>query len=884
MRSVLEDPRIGGFAVTLCQDAPSHVWRTLIVEFFTSNDPDELLLLYISGHAVKDKAGKLYFAATDTRTDRLLATAIPASFIYDALSGAPRRRVLLILDTCFSGAFATGIKAAQAVNFADYFDEGAGVAVLAASGAIQHALGDRNDAHIRPSLFSRHIIEGLRSGKADLDGDGEVSVEDLFGYVSHKVRGETGHQQPEKWHFGVGADLALASNPFPRPGRLPQDIVELLEDSRADVRALAVGKLARLLTAKPLSLSLAARHALKQLRSDDSRKVSDAAAAVLRKAHAQPAAATVAPVPSSTQPRARLRQEPASGGRSPALAAAPSTLEALVSRARAAVSRRRRSHGARLLVQAFNNAGKPPSPEAHAWLIEAGEAWVVAARSSRALRAFTLAHSVAFTRAAAGPTSDPWQGALAASLTKMGEALTVQGNLRGALERFKAALDIRGKLAVAAPADSERLHELAVSQVKAGEAMTAQGDPAGGLDAFRAAQAIGEKLALVDQTNASWQRDLAITYHRIGETLRAQGDFAGALQSSQAALGLMEQLAADSTSMAWQRDLASVHRGMAETLRLQGELNAALRTYQAALDISKRLVVCDPTHTQWRRDVAVASRGKGETLTAQGDLIGGLRSYRAALGISEQLAAADPSNTLWQRDVARSKTLVRQISLKRKIGTLAARAEQEPQQGAQGAAAAALAAGRPPEPVRTPSAVQASARVTASPSPRAVDSSPVPRRAQVSPAGPAPPFSATPARTGPSATLSPQQQEIRPAVSLKGALVLAMACYYAGVPWVASFFAASGPAMVAEEAVRALVGGSVGIFLHRLLVYCKDEDWREPARFWRSFMVIPLPVVAALGLGIAVQFPTPLSTLNACLAMAGALCALGLLLRSLKQP
>jgi hypothetical protein len=119
---------------------------------------------------------------------------------------------------------------------------------------------------------------------------------------------------------------------------------------------------------------------------------------------------------------------------------------------------------------------------------------------------------------------------------------------------------------------------------------------------------------------------------------------------------------------------------------------------------------------------------------------------------------------------------------------------------------------------------------------------------------------------------------------LQWALVLAMACYYAGVPWVAGFLEASAPTMLAEEAVRALIGGSVGLFLHRLLVYGNDGDWHAPARFWRSFVVIPLPVLVALGVGIAVQFPTPLATVNACLGIAGVLCAFGMLLRAVKQP
>jgi tetratricopeptide (TPR) repeat protein len=888
MRSVLADPRIGGFDVTLCLDSPCQSWRAHIVDFFSRDARDELLLLYISGHAVKDRSGKLYFAAADTRTDRLLATAIPASFIYEALSSGPRRPVLLILDTCFSGAFATGIKAAaRAVNFADYFGEGASVAVLSASGAIQHALGDSATQPAQPSLFSRHIIDGLRTGKADQDGDGDVSLGDLFGYVSHEVRGDTGNQIPEKWYFGVGADLVVASNPRPRPGKLPPDISELLDDSRAEVRALAVGKLERLLRAKPVPVALAARHALRQLQGDDSRKVSDAAAAVLRRAAERRALPTV-PAPSRSAGRPPARREPSAARGSSTTGVSQQSAESLVARGRLAMARQRRNHGARLLLQAFARADKPPSPEAHAWLIEAGEAWVAAGRSSRALRAFTLAHSLSSTRASADPSSVPWQRCLALGLEKMGEALIAQGNLRGARERFQGALNIREKRAEADSRDTLSQRELAASHVKVGELQTAQGDPGGALESFRAALALSEKLALADPTNPAWQNDLAIVHHRIGETLRAQGDLPESLESCQTALTFAERLVAkDLRNMTWQRELAVIHRGCAETLRLQGELDAALRSYQAALDISKQLVISDPTHTLWRRDVAVASRGKGETLTAQGDLAGGLRSYKAALAISETLASADPSNTLWQRDVARSKTLVRQIALKNKIGVLAARAERQAQGDAAASSLPAVAARDPASPRSTLSAragsaaapvaggqpvsdSPASARVPAVQSAQVPAQSPM-RSSQAS--GPAPARTDRPALGGESAAAA----QGRGGALWQRVLILGVACYYAGIPWVTGFLGASTPLIAAEEVVRSLVGGSVGLFLHRVIVYCQEEPWHDRVRFWRSFLVVPLPVLIGLGVAVAVPFPTAMLGVDTCLGIAGLLCAFGVL-------
>jgi formylglycine-generating enzyme required for sulfatase activity len=288
LREVLSDPGIGNFEVGECVDSPGETVRRRIGSFFSRASRDELLLLYVSGHGVKDRDGRLYFAAADTLLEELLATGIPASFIHEAVNGSPSRRIVLIFDTCFSGAFARGFQArdgSQAVNAADYFREGTGTAVITASNAIQYALeagGDSIDQIAEPSLFSRHIINGLRSGQADIDGDGQVSLDDLFQYVSSEVRGETTSQQPQRWYFGLDGQLVIATNPLPRAGKLPPDVIGLIENPSYRARLLAVEDLERLLAGKDRSLALAAREALERLQKDEDQRVSRASAAVLR--------------------------------------------------------------------------------------------------------------------------------------------------------------------------------------------------------------------------------------------------------------------------------------------------------------------------------------------------------------------------------------------------------------------------------------------------------------------------------------------------------------------------------------------------------------------------------------------------------------------------
>ncbi|WP_353572600.1 caspase family protein, partial [Candidatus Albibeggiatoa sp. nov. BB20] len=77
----------------------------------TKND---VALLYFSGHGIKDyKTGHLYLAAIDVEKNGLerieLETAICSVNIHRMLKNCPSKRQIVILDCCFSSAFAEGL-------------------------------------------------------------------------------------------------------------------------------------------------------------------------------------------------------------------------------------------------------------------------------------------------------------------------------------------------------------------------------------------------------------------------------------------------------------------------------------------------------------------------------------------------------------------------------------------------------------------------------------------------------------------------------------------------------------------------------------------------------------------------------------------------------
>jgi hypothetical protein len=210
LAAVLGAEAIGGFHVETLADRPAQTVMQEIETFFDGRKRDDLVLLYFSGHGILDEGARLYFATTDTRVDRPRSTAVPAAFVNDVMSECRSRRQVLVLDCCNSGSFARGIKAGGNIGTAQRF-EGRGRVVITASDAIQYAFEAGGiDDDVTESVFTHVLVHGLRTGKADLNGDGYVSLDELYDYVYGRVLDASPLQRPGKWAFGVEGQILIA--------------------------------------------------------------------------------------------------------------------------------------------------------------------------------------------------------------------------------------------------------------------------------------------------------------------------------------------------------------------------------------------------------------------------------------------------------------------------------------------------------------------------------------------------------------------------------------------------------------------------------------------------------------------------------------------------
>ena len=85
-------------AVKRLINRPSHEVRREIETFFAGRKRNDLLLLYFSGHGVKDDDGRLYLTTTDTQRGLFRSTAVPATFVNETMTASRSRRQVLILD------------------------------------------------------------------------------------------------------------------------------------------------------------------------------------------------------------------------------------------------------------------------------------------------------------------------------------------------------------------------------------------------------------------------------------------------------------------------------------------------------------------------------------------------------------------------------------------------------------------------------------------------------------------------------------------------------------------------------------------------------------------------------------------------------------------
>ncbi|MGW2651002.1 caspase, EACC1-associated type [Streptomyces sp. NPDC001393] len=226
LEQVLRHRNIGGFVSIISRgNLTADDMRLAISEFMGECEPDELALVYFSGHGtrlVRD-GGEFHFVATDTDFDRIAETGVSAGFVNEQLEQGWAAQKVMMIDCCRSGGFAVGLRTsdrqpgsvAKSAEPEQPLLTSRGVYVLSSSRAGEDSYADTDSTgEVQPSAFTAEVIEALRTGKVSKDGKGDVSVEDLFLYVNRRMRAQGARQIPVKFAHAVDDRIVIADCPL----------------------------------------------------------------------------------------------------------------------------------------------------------------------------------------------------------------------------------------------------------------------------------------------------------------------------------------------------------------------------------------------------------------------------------------------------------------------------------------------------------------------------------------------------------------------------------------------------------------------------------------------------------------------------------------------
>jgi len=170
------------------------------------------IFFFFSGHGAPDPStGTAYLLPYDGDPAALDATAMRLSDVLGQLSKTQAHDVIAFVDSCFSGAGGRSVlpKGVRPLVVSRSPAPAARVALLtAASGAEISGTGSQGGG-----LLTTYLAEGLGQGHADFNGDGAVSLQELFDYVNPRVeRAARRDSRPQTPSLMVGDGMGTAAS------------------------------------------------------------------------------------------------------------------------------------------------------------------------------------------------------------------------------------------------------------------------------------------------------------------------------------------------------------------------------------------------------------------------------------------------------------------------------------------------------------------------------------------------------------------------------------------------------------------------------------------------------------------------------------------------
>ena len=170
-----------------------HAARTDLVKYVEKWLPNRVekgdtVFIYFSGHgAPNPKTGEAYLVPYDGDPAYIDTTGYPLKRLYEQLATLPAKEVIVMLDSCFSGAggrsvIAKGMRPMGLSVETPVLAKGKTVVLAASSGDQVSSTYDAK-GH---GLFTYFMLKGLQ-GEADQNKDGAVDLQEVYDYLRPQV-------------------------------------------------------------------------------------------------------------------------------------------------------------------------------------------------------------------------------------------------------------------------------------------------------------------------------------------------------------------------------------------------------------------------------------------------------------------------------------------------------------------------------------------------------------------------------------------------------------------------------------------------------------------------------------------------------------------------
>ncbi len=229
LRQVLDSPEQGGFTEvqTLLNPDPQ-VMAEAIEALFLDRNPEDLVLLYFSGYVgLLDSQGKIGLTTGVSRRGTngfvVRSTVITADFLNDVMEDSLAQQTL-ILDWCVSEEEQSLGTTKRVVNFAPQIT-GPNRTVFMSSASTQSTVVTST---MDCSAYTFFLVEGMKTGAADLNCDGDISLTEWHRYAKQRLQQVSPALDPKM--FGTPAKMRVACSPLHDPSFKYRRQVEVCSD------------------------------------------------------------------------------------------------------------------------------------------------------------------------------------------------------------------------------------------------------------------------------------------------------------------------------------------------------------------------------------------------------------------------------------------------------------------------------------------------------------------------------------------------------------------------------------------------------------------------------------------------------------------------------